>query len=175
MTIRLCDQHVRETHFRQNRSGHRHWIRTVQRRIGQILVPHEPRYERDDLRGGGEAFVPKGAGSGGFDGEEVRVELLKGVGADALVAELGSAAGHKGAQGADVALVVSRVHFFGAAEVSDVKGSRRVVADVLVADDGPDAGADVGEVGGQVHGVDAVGEGTREAGDGEAGEFGADG
>ena len=37
---------------------------------------------------------------------------------------------------------------------------------MLVVDDGPGAGADVGEVGGYVYGVHAVGEGAGEAEDG---------
>lgn len=46
---------------------------------------------------------------------------------------------------------------------------------MLVADDGPDAGADVWEVSGKVHGIDAVGEGAGEAGYCQARELGADG
>ena len=133
----------------------------MQRRVGQILVAHEARHEGDNLRRGGEAYVPQGAGLGGLNGEKLRVELLERVRADPLVAEFRRAAGNEGAQGADAAPVVARVHLVGAAEVLDVEPAGVGVADVLVADDGPDAGADVREVGGQVHGIDAVGEGTR--------------
>ena len=158
--VRLGNEHVREPDVRQHRPLHRHGVGPVQRRVGQVLVAHQARHERHHLRGGGEAFVPERAGLGGLDGEELRVQLLEGVRADPLVAELGGAAGDEGAQGADAALVVARVHLVGAAEVFDVEFAVFGVADVLVADDGPDAGADVREVGGQVHGVDAVGEGA---------------
>jgi hypothetical protein len=46
---------------------------------------------------------------------------------------------------------------------------------VFTADDGPHARADVWQVGGQVHGLDTVGESSRKTWDGQAGELGADG
>ena len=146
VAVGLGNEHVRERDVGEDRSLHGHGVGTVQRRVGQVLVAHQPGHERHDLRGRGEPFVPEGAGLGRLDGEEFRVQLLERVLSDLLVAEFGGTARDEGAQGPDAALVVARIHLVGAAEVLHVELAGFGVADVLVADDGPDAGADVREV-----------------------------
>ena len=96
----------------------------MQRCAGEILVVHEAAHERHDVRGGGEAFSPEGAGLGGLDEEELSVQLFGHVLADLLVAELG------GVQGTDAALEVAGVHLVGAAEVLNVEFG---VVDLLLA------------------------------------------
>lgn len=126
----------------------------MHRCAGEILVVHEAAHERHDVRGGGEAFSPEGAGLGGLDWEELSVQLFRHVLAGLLVAGLGSA------QGTNAATVVARVHHVSAAEFLNVEFAVFGVVDSL-ADNSPDAGAEVREVGAEVHSVDAVGEGRQ--------------
>lgn len=115
---------------------------------------HEAAHERHNVRGGVEAFSPEAAGLGGPDWEQLSVQLFGHVLAGLFVAGLGSA------QGTNAATVVARVHHVGAAEVLNVEFAVFGVVDSL-ADNSPDAGAEVREVGAEVHSVDAVGEGRQ--------------
>ena len=127
-----------------------HGVGTVQRRAGEILVVHEAAHERHDLRVA-ETFGPEGAGLGGLDDG---LHLFGHVLAELLDAEFG------GAQRTESALVAAGVHLVGAAEVLNVEFAIFGVVNLL-ADDSPDAGAEVREVGAEVHSVDAVGEGRQ--------------
>lgn len=89
--------------------------------------------------------------------------------ADLVVAELQ----RQGRERADTAFGVTGINFVCAAQVFDDWMSVPV-SDALVGDDGPDVAADVGEVGSEVHGVDAVREGSGETWDCDFGEFAAD-
>lgn len=88
--------------------------------------------------------------------KEPSVQLFRHVLAGLLVAGLGSAQGTNAAG-------VARVHHVGAAEVLNLEFAVFDVVDSL-ADNSPDAGAEVREVGAEVqtvHRVDAVGEGRQ--------------
>ena len=98
VAISLRNEHVRELDIREQRSLHGSRIRSVEGSIGQMLMPHQTRHQGHDLRGSGEALVAQSAQLGGFDGEELVIELLQRVLADLIIAELSSAASDEGAR-----------------------------------------------------------------------------
>lgn len=175
VTVGLRNKNIWELDIGKNWALQGHGVGTVERRIGQVLMAHQPCHQRHNLCRSRQALVSERAGFRSLDGEEFGVQLLQSVFSNLLITELSSTACDESAQRTDTALVITWIHFVCATEVFDVQFAGFRVTNVLIADDGPDARADVREIGGQIHGVDAIGESAREAGDGKTGELRANG